>query len=551
MIWEVHGKMVKAELIHNPYLLETNVKFNGHEPKINSLVEKYRAAKLQDWIARLPDIFYNEMNGWDFELDFSGTKIDFEYLQAAFDGAGVSRESVRLFHKNELENVERKSAEISDLLAWLDNHPNRKFDYFKFRENYAHLFDSGYSFIMVQGPTLGIVFDEVTVENVSNIAELAQAALENTPILFYVNERNLRGFGKNLTDILCREDVRAEQLFFNIDSELNRSQVVRVIKDLCVECPQIVESPSDIIIKRYLEVYPMTAHIHQVIDILINIQSEIWAALQSENERSVNGAIRQKIDRLDETIRKLKNVGERIVQRDNFEIPAGLYTARQDFISKVQNWRKKKIKITSDSEARKIAVEFDKEIHDFFEDFIRQIAAESQSGIDSIRSRFASEYSYADFNDNYAAERESNIDLSGFEIPKLIESLLKLKREEYVQPGDSPFGIFKNMLGSAPRAETRELKREVTYLYQEWRDYATATVSPVLGAVIRNVSATLVNSYGRVAGDYLEHLRLLVEQQIALKDAAAAQFSDDERKLQEDNDWFSAFCEKLREIERG
>jgi hypothetical protein len=134
MIWEVQRKLVKAELIHNPYLLETSVKFNGHEPKINSLVEKYRADKLQDWIARLPDIFYNEMNGWDFDLDFSGTKIDFECLQAAFDSAGVSRESVCLFHKNELENVERKNSEISDLLAWFDNNINRKFNFSNFRE---------------------------------------------------------------------------------------------------------------------------------------------------------------------------------------------------------------------------------------------------------------------------------------------------------------------------------------------------------------------------------------------------------------------------------
>ena len=32
--------MVNAELQHNPYLLETEVKFNGQEPKINSQIEK-------------------------------------------------------------------------------------------------------------------------------------------------------------------------------------------------------------------------------------------------------------------------------------------------------------------------------------------------------------------------------------------------------------------------------------------------------------------------------------------------------------------------------
>lgn len=33
--------MANAELQHNPYLLETEVKFNGQDPKINSQIEKY------------------------------------------------------------------------------------------------------------------------------------------------------------------------------------------------------------------------------------------------------------------------------------------------------------------------------------------------------------------------------------------------------------------------------------------------------------------------------------------------------------------------------
>jgi hypothetical protein len=133
---------VNAKLRHNPYLLETGVEFNEREPKINSLVEKYRTEKLQGWISKLPDIFYNEMNGWDFDLDFSGTKIDFEFLQAAFDAARVSRDSVCLFHKNELECVERKSAEIADLLTWLEKNPNRKFAFADFRQTNAPLFDT-------------------------------------------------------------------------------------------------------------------------------------------------------------------------------------------------------------------------------------------------------------------------------------------------------------------------------------------------------------------------------------------------------------------------
>ena len=34
--------MVKVELEYNPYLMETVVRFDGREPRINSLVEKYQ-----------------------------------------------------------------------------------------------------------------------------------------------------------------------------------------------------------------------------------------------------------------------------------------------------------------------------------------------------------------------------------------------------------------------------------------------------------------------------------------------------------------------------
>ena len=59
--------MISAELNYNPYLLETEVRFNGNPPRINSLVEKYQGKKLQTWVGDLPGIFYDEMNGYNFD----------------------------------------------------------------------------------------------------------------------------------------------------------------------------------------------------------------------------------------------------------------------------------------------------------------------------------------------------------------------------------------------------------------------------------------------------------------------------------------------------
>lgn len=76
--------MVNAELQHNPYLLETEVKFNGQNPKINSQIEKYENKLLADWVKDVPRMFYDEMNGYDFDLFFSGTEYDFQKLQQTF-----------------------------------------------------------------------------------------------------------------------------------------------------------------------------------------------------------------------------------------------------------------------------------------------------------------------------------------------------------------------------------------------------------------------------------------------------------------------------------
>ena len=110
--------MINAELTHNPYLLQTSVKFNGHAPRINSQIEKYEDKTLTDWVEKIPGIFYDEMNGYDFDLHFIGTKSDFEEVRNTFLQAGISEEMVRLFHKNELEDAETKSREIA-ALYWL------------------------------------------------------------------------------------------------------------------------------------------------------------------------------------------------------------------------------------------------------------------------------------------------------------------------------------------------------------------------------------------------------------------------------------------------
>ena len=69
--------MVKVIFEYNPYIMDYKIKFNGLEPRVNSMIEKYLKLPLQMWVNDVPDIFRKEMNGYDFEVEFIGTSMDF------------------------------------------------------------------------------------------------------------------------------------------------------------------------------------------------------------------------------------------------------------------------------------------------------------------------------------------------------------------------------------------------------------------------------------------------------------------------------------------
>ena len=180
--------MITAELSHNPYLLETTVKFNGHAPRINSQIEKYEEITLKDWVEKVPKLFYDEMNGYDFDLAYSGTHADFVEVKKAFDKEGVSCEAVRLFLKNEIEDVDTKSAEIDELFGWLQSHPNRKFSKEKFFEESSDLLDRFYPYIILHGRHQGTDIPKVSIEEVDSTEELENTILVNTPVLLCIDE---------------------------------------------------------------------------------------------------------------------------------------------------------------------------------------------------------------------------------------------------------------------------------------------------------------------------------------------------------------------------
>lgn len=544
--------MIKAELKYNPYLLETSVKFNGQAPRINSLVEKFQNSSLQKWVHRIPDIFYDEMNGFDFELDFSGTERDFLEVVDAFRRKGVSEDLVHVFHKNELDGRYEKSRLIDNLISWLEENENRNFDFGSFKSENADLFESSYMYIIFQGNQLNtstVDDKDISVEYVETIDELEDTDLRNTPILLYILKENIGVFQKNLRYFMGREDVEYAQLFFLIHPSLDAGKVERIIKDLGIAEPNIVSEVYDAAVKKYIEVYPVSEYIYSVVSLFEDITGELSEHLQAESEQCavVNREVHARIDEYEDIICRLKEAYQKFINRDNIDIPVEWNSIENELLNDIRIWRKRKTKITDDYEAGIIANEFETDVKKYYAQFLKKIVSAASATKQDIDTVYEAWYKNAEFDTGF------QVSSGGYNVPEfsnevvIAESLKKLFEEEYVQSKEDIFGLFFKASSDAPK----EPVLQKTYYYQNWRDYVTEVVSSK-GKNIITILFECIQKYEKdISESYIEHLSDLIEEQTQLKNQEAVKLSDEERLLQNDIDWLMKVQDQLKVIERG
>ena len=370
--------MVKAELSYNPYLQETKIRFNGRSPRVNSLVEKYQKEKLQDWLHKLPDIFRDEMNGYNFDLEFSGTKTDFEELKAAFKTAGIGDEQVHIFHKNELSERSDKMYEIEDLMNWLESHPNRRYDYSAVLEENKDLFEGEYEYLVLHGRQEDMnAFEEmnISVEIIEDVKTLEKTNLSNTPLLYVIDDDSSENLISDLFYLRKRKDVAHKQLFFRISPLLREDMVIRELKDLGVEAPQIVEKADDEAILRYFEVYPGSDSVREAIRLFNRDINRIREELKAEKEQKerANHSIYTKLDRLEEQAEAQKEALSFFNNPDKKDFEASYTVEKAQLIYRVSDWKNNKTKTTKVDEAMTLATEYSNFLCDAYDDYVRSL----------------------------------------------------------------------------------------------------------------------------------------------------------------------------------
>lgn len=541
--------MITAELNHNPYLLTTEVRFNGQPPRINSQVEKYDAMMLKDWIDRIPQIYHDEMNGYDFDLLFTGTKSDFESLQTVFTANGISEDDVRLFHKNELEDAQVKSDAVDALVQWLRDHPNRKFDFGAFYDEHAEFFESAYPYVIINGSEDVVVHPQVSAEHVRSAAELQDTVLVNTPVLFYLEPATTKLSREDLKLILRRPDVRQNQLFFLLHPQLNVDQVRRVIMDLGVEKPQIVTSCSAESVLTYFRDYPITDYVREFIKLFRKTIAPIEEELEAANRESeiLNAEIYGCIEQLDNHLELLKEADLYFTERDNYSTNRAFSAVQQTLFQQIGNWRNWRTKVVGDAECVAAAKVYEADIAKHMAVFTAEAQNIYYTLAEQLRNEFRENYRKQGMALDFEIEQTTLQLMTECDQIDLFDELLALEEVTYEEQ-KLDFKAFFRMSGTA---EEREKVRVVTCYYNQWRDKALHHVTSAVLQWVEDNTAQLCSYYNALAEEYHAQLQSLIEIQSQKKDEVSAQLSDDERRLREDNDWLVEFKDKLAHIERG
>ena len=541
--------MVKAELSYNPYLQETQIRFNGQSPRINSHVEKYLDKKLQTWIHELPLIFRDEMNGYDFELEFTGTKLDYEELKRSFSNAGVSDAQVHIFHKNELDERDDKLKKIDQLLTWLDETSNRRYNIKTVRSANYDLLDADYEYIILHGRvTDSSTFDtlHISIENVDHIEELNDTNLHNIPILYVIDKDSVGLMKKDLRALQKRADISYDQIFFRISPSLSEEKIVREISDLGIPDPQVVQSADDPAVIKYFELFPFTDYIRDTVKLFKGQVVSLREALTAEiNEtKSENQEQYQQIDQLDADNACLKESLDKFINPDRTDFSTFFQSPVDDVKNKITGWRNNKTKITRPEEAVKVSREFDRYIQILYQDYLRKMHMILSRSAKTVQVQMRNWYEIANADKDFIAERIPSPDYTFDSIPQIQNELLNLKEEAYVTPKEDILGkFFKQSTDNQT-----ESVLETTFYYAWWRTYALTKIEPYLYNIYTTCVEKLNSYFDQLASVYKEHLLTLVGEKEAAKYSLSTQLSKEELLLQNDSDWLIKFSDMVKAI---
>lgn len=249
---------------------------------------------------------------------------------------------------------------------------------------------------------------------------------------------------------------------------------------------------------------------------------------------------------MEDNIASLRNADDFFIQRDNFIRDYEFDEIRKKLEEQIQKWKNRKTKIVGDHEAEVAARDYQENLAKYVALFLNSMETVYLKIGQSIAEEFASVYCKAGIDVSYIPKNRILAECKKMMVPDIEKELLKLKEITYEEARNDFFGLFKKQ-----QEGPSEPVRVATCYLEAWREKVMEIVQPLIDELIDWCHEELMGYYNDLADDYHEHLTELILEKTEQKDKVSAQLSDDEKKLQDDNDWLAEVKNQLQNIERG
>ncbi len=121
--------MNHISITHNPFLVETEFRINGHSPSESSNINTYGSKRLQVWVEHIFDDLQALFNGReDFFIEFTGVESDFNDMKEAVDSAIEKGMCIELKF-NQMAPAEERLKKIKALMTHVSEESPKFADY--------------------------------------------------------------------------------------------------------------------------------------------------------------------------------------------------------------------------------------------------------------------------------------------------------------------------------------------------------------------------------------------------------------------------------------
>ena len=528
--------MIKATLKYNPYILETSASFNEKEPRINSEIEKYKNSRLQDWVKDIPRVFYEELNGFDFELDFVGPELEFEELVNVFEEclSNLDNERLTISHIKGIKNRETKRKQIDDTFLWLRDSVCDYFNFDEFCTEINDLINVHYPIFVLNGNVEDSnkqIENCLSIEYIENIEMLEETNLINVPFVIYI-EDNFIVFQKQLLFIKSLKNVKDNQLFFIPCNTNKKKNYERFLQDLGIEQPLFVEKIEDKQIMDYIDAYPITQNIYELIHVFDKKINSIQTLIEEEGRdvESVNTDRLEYIEELTGKIERINHALKTFSMIPNFTVPNEWVQLKESTLFKLSKFKENHVTYYGQEMGEKEAKNYQMLIKNQMTLFVDAIGSDSSELKQLYEDKFYSIYISSGICDELEI-RVVPLKEPSCKIPDLYYTLTNCFINRQIEEK----GLFIKK-DHPPKIYYRK-----EYSVVEWRKIVLKSVETELDKTIKNHKKSFENYINSLKEGYIYYLNEQKKELNREKKEALNNLSEDERRREKNLNWIEEF----------